>query len=162
MCVFWGEIRWRNWEPSEEYLNKVKGITSIAKLVNLMKDFEYKWDILTIFGREVFWDMWQMPDISLKTMEGDCEDAAILAVDILGRVIKKTDSMMLISAGQYREDGIIKTNAHAVTVIPNSGFDVISNNQFFTGYKTIEDIGKKWYPVKLIYQKLYNWQGRRI
>lgn len=163
MCIFLGELRWRCWKPNEEYLEKIKGITSIAKLVHLMKGFKYKWDIATLFGREILWDRWQMPDKSLETMEGDCEDAAILAVDILGRVIKKTDSMMLISAGQYKEDGKIKTNAHAVTIIPDGNkYDVLSNNQCFTGFDSIEKIGLKWYPVKLIYQKLFDWQGRRL
>lgn len=165
MCIYLGELRWRYWNPDEEYLEKISGIKTITKLINFMKDFEYKWDIATIFGREIPWDSWQMPDISLKTMQGDCEDAAILAVDILGRVIGKTDSMVLIIAGQYREDNKVKTNAHAVTVVPDNAklqFDVISNNQYFTGYKTIEDIGRKWYPVNLIYQKLFDWRGRRL
>lgn len=160
MCIYLGEFKWRNWKPDEEYLERVKGITSIAKLVYLMKGFGYKWDIATIFGKELFWDMWQMPDISLKTMEGDCEDAAILAVDILGRVIKKTDSMMMIAAGI---DSKNKLSAHSIAVIPDgSTLNVISNSQYFTGFESLQDIGEKWYPVKLIYQKLFDWQGRRL
>lgn len=162
MCIFLGEIKWRNWKPNEEYLDSIKDITSITKLIYLMKKFEYKWDMLTILGREVFWDRWQMPDISLKTMEGDCEDAAILAVDILGRSIKRTDSMMMITAGYYKKDGETKRNAHAVVVIPNSKFDVISNNNYFTGFKTLKDISLKWYPEGIIYQKKFDWQGRRL
>lgn len=164
MCFFWGEIKWRLWNPSDEYLLSIKDINTIPKLVSFMKGFEYKWDIATIFGREVFWDSWQMPDISLATMQGDCEDAAILAVDILGRKIR-TDCMMLITGGQYKKDGKICTNAHAVTVIPNnvkSTYDVISNSDYFEGFHSIENIGKKWYPIKLMYQKLFDWKGRRI
>jgi hypothetical protein len=160
MCIFLGEIKWRNWKPNEEYLDSIKDITSITKLIYLMKKFEYKWDMLTILGREVFWDRWQMPDISLKTMEGDCEDAAILAVDILGRSIKRTDSMMMIAAGI---DSKNKLSAHSIAVIPDgSTLNVISNSQYFTGFESLQDIGEKWYPVKLIYKKLYSWQGRRL
>ncbi|MDD4876868.1 MAG: hypothetical protein PHQ86_07065 [Dehalococcoidales bacterium] len=162
MCIFLGEIKWRRWIPNEEYLNKIKNINTIKILVDFMKDFEYTSDILTLFGREVPWDSWQMPDVSIKTMTGDCEDSGLLAIDILGRVIKRTDSMLMITAGYYKKDGETKRNAHAVVVIPNSKFDVISNNNYFTGFKTLKDISLKWYPEGIIYQKKFDWQGRRL
>lgn len=153
--------KWKNWKPTDEYLSAVKNFNTITKLQTLMVKFKYKWDKTKILFWEILWDSWQMPDESLVKMEGDCDDAAILALDILGRVQNKTDSKFLMFFGYYNKEGKRKMNGHCVTAFTyNNKFSIFSNNQLEHGFTSFEEIGKRYYPLGLKYLESRTWQGK--
>ncbi|MDD2777720.1 MAG: hypothetical protein PHI16_02330, partial [Methanocellales archaeon] len=111
--------KWKNWKPTDEYIMAVKDIDTIAKLKTLMSKFVYKWDTLKILFWTILWDNWQMPDESLKKMYGDCEDAATMAVDVLGRILKIDSARFIMTFGYKEVDGKRKYDGHAVTAFNN-------------------------------------------
>jgi len=152
--------RWHNWKPDAEYLSKVKEIDTIAKLHSFMSDFKYKWDTITILLWTILWDNWKMPDQSAEYMYGDCEDAAILAIDILGRIQKREDARFIMTFGYCIWNGKKKYMGHAVTAfLNNDKYDIFSNNTMEYGFKDFEEIGKKFYPLGLKYQEIRDWKG---
>jgi len=157
--------KWKNWKPSEEYLLKVKDLTTIAKLHSFMQEFKYKWDTITILFWKFLWDYWQMPDESVRKMEGDCEDLAILTIDILGRIQKRNDARFIMSFGYFLNNkDKRKLMGHCVTAFNNGKgkYNIFSNNELEYSYKDFLEIGHRFYPLGLKYQEIRDWQGKTL
>jgi len=156
--------KWKNWKPTDEYLTKVIDINTISKLQNLMKNFVYKWDKLRILAWKIIWDNWQMPDESLSKMEGDCEDAAILTLDILGRILKKEDAKFLMYFGHYMTNNKPNLMGHCVTAYKDvkGKYNIFTNNITEYGYDDFLAIGHRFYPLGLKYQEIRGWRGNII
>jgi len=152
--------KWKNWKPASEYLLEVDEITTITKLRALMKKFVYKWDTIRVLIWTILWDNWQMPDESLFKMHGDCEDAAILAADVLGRVQKRDDVTFIMIFGYYLTDNKRKLMGHCVTAIkPSTTYSIFTNNVVETGFKDFLAIGHRFYPLGLKYLETRDWKG---
>ena len=156
--------KWKNWKPSADYLSYIKFVDTVPKLHSFMQKFTYKWDTITILFWKVLWDNWQMPDESLKKygMKGDCEDAAILALDILGRIQKKEDAKLIVSFGYRMIDNKRKYDGHVVTAFDNSSgkYDIFTNNTMEYNFDDLLDIGHRFYPLGLKYQEIRDWRGK--
>ena len=153
--------KWKNWKPTDKYLLAVMNIDTIDKLGKLMSKFVYKWDTIKFLFWKILWDSWQMPDVSLEKMEGDCEDAAILALDILGRIQKREDARLILSFGYRMKDDRRKYDGHAVTAFNNGNgkYDIFSNNLMEHNFTSFVEIGHKFYPLGLKYQEIRGWRG---
>ena len=156
--------KWRNWKPTDEYLWEVQNVDTIAKLQTLMSKFVYKWDRIKILFWEILWDNWQMADESLSKMYGDCEDAAILALDILGRIQNKEDARLIVAFGYRMKDNKRKYDGHAVTAFDNGNgkYDIFTNNKMEHNFNDLLEIGHKFYPLGLKYMEVRDWQGNVI
>ena len=154
--------KWRKWKPTDEYLSAVKSVDTITKLQTLMSKFVYKWDTVKFLFWTILWDNWQMPDKSLKLMYGDCEDAAILALDILGRIQKKEDARLILIFGYRMKDNKRKFDGHAVTAFDNGSgkYDIFSNDTMEHNFTDLLSIGHKFYPLGLKYQEIRDWRGK--
>ena len=154
--------KWKNWKPTDEYLSVVKNYNTITKLQTLMGKFKYKWDKTKILFWEILWDSWQMPDESLAKMEGDCEDAAILAIDVLGRIQEREDARFMLVFGYREVDGKRKYDGHAITSFEdgNGKYNIFTNNKVEYGFKDLLSIGHKFYPLGLKYHEIRNWHGK--
>ena len=153
--------KWKNWKPTSEYLSAVKYIETITKLQTLMSKFTYKWDTLKILFWIIKWDRWQMPDESLSKMYGDCEDAAILALDILGRIQKREDVRFVMCFGYRMENDKRKYDGHVVAAFKNGTgkYDIFSNNLIEHNFTDFIEVGHKYYPLGMKYQEIRNWRG---
>ncbi len=152
--------KWKNWKPDTEYLSAIKNLNSIEKLHIFMKNFIYKWDTIKILLWKVLWDYWNMPDQSLKEMAGDCDEAAILTVDILGRVQGLVNSRFLMFFGYYDNNGKKKLMGHCVSVfVNNNKYSVFSNNELEHGFTSFEGIARRYYPLGLKYLEVRDWKG---
>ena len=152
--------KWKNWKPTDEYLSTVSRLDTITKLQELMSKFVYKWDTLKLLLWNVLWDYWNMPDQSLKEMQGDCDEAAILTVDILGRVQGLVNSRFLMFFGYHIFNGKKKLSGHCVCAfIHNNRYSVFSNNELEHGFISFEEIGKRYYPLGLKYLEVRDWKG---
>ncbi len=154
--------KWKRWKPDAKYLLKIKDLTTIEKLHNFMQQFTYKWDTIRILFWKTLWDNWQMPDESLEKygMKGDCEDAAILAIDILGRIQKREDARFIMSFGYYMESNKRKLMGHCIAAFPNKDkYDIFSNNEVEYGFKDFIGIGHRFYQLGLNYQEVSDWKG---
>ena len=156
--------KWKNWVPTDKYLITVQNIDTIAKLQTLMFKFIYKWDTIKILFWIFKWDRWQMPDESLSKMEGDCEDASILAIDILGRIQKREDARFVMSFGYRMENKKRKYDGHVVTAFDNDNgkYDIFSNNIMEHNFDDFVEIGHRYYPLGLKYQEVRDWKGNVI
>jgi len=156
--------KWRKWKPTAEYLSYIKYVDTIPKLHSFMQQFTYKWDTITILYWKLLWDNWQMPDESLKKygMKGDCEDAAILAIDILGRIQKREDARLIVTFGYREKEGKFTYDGHVVTAFEDGEgkYNIFSNNTIEYGFTDILAIGHKYYPLGLKYQEIRDWQGK--
>ena len=156
--------KWKNWKPTDEYLSTVSKLDTITKLQELMSKFVYKFDTLKLLLWNVLWDSWKMPDQSLKDMYGDCEDAAILALDILGRRQSWTKPQLLLFFGYYTDsNNKRKLQGHAVTAFKpnayNNTYSIFSNNEVEHNFTDLLSIGHRFYPLGLKYQEIRDWRG---
>ena len=154
--------KWKKWEPSADYLIVVDELNTVTKLKTFMSKFVYKWDKIKILFWEILWDNWQMPDESLLKMEGDCEDAAILSLDILGRIQKREDARFVATFGYYMTNSKSKLTGHVVTAFEDGKgkYNIFTNNKMEYGFQDFIGIGKRFYPLGLKYQEIRNWQGK--
>jgi len=141
--------KWQSFTPTNEYLDKVKDIITIAKLdifLNKIKPFaDTK-------------DYWQTPEETLNRGKGDCEDYSILAQDILVRM--NIEAMFIIYTGFNRNN---KKGCHAVCVFPYNGkYAMFSNNHLTEGYNDYISAGKEFYPNGLKYMEIRNNDGKVI
>ena len=154
--------RWHNWSPTNEYLSAVSQLDTITKLKSLMSKFVYKWDTLKILFWTVLWDNWQMPDQSLKDMFGDCEDAAILALDVLGRIQHREGARLIVTFGYYMTNNKPKLMGHVVTAFEDGkgGYNIFSNDAIEYGFIDFMAISRRFYPLGLKWQQVRNWEGK--
>lgn len=156
--------KWKNWKPDAEYLSVIKGLDTITKLHIFIQGITYKWDTLQILFWKVIWDNWQMPDETTRDMFGDCEDAAILAIDVLGRIQGLINSRFLMFFGYFDYNGKRKLFGHSVTAfVYNNKYSIFSNtessNELEHGFTSFEGIARRYYPLGLKYLEVRDWKG---
>ena len=151
MCIF--KNKWKDFEPTNEYLSVVNELTSITKLHSYLKQFKPK-------AEKPLKDKWKTPIEFIKDGEGDCEDFSRFAVDVLVRVIKIVKARFIIHSG-YDKSRWKTARCHAICVFPYKGKLAVFNfNQLFTGLSSYEDAGKITFPDGLKYQEVRDWQGK--
>lgn len=154
MCIVIN--RWRKFEPTKEYLSIVKGLTSVDKLHNYLKQFELK--------AEKGWnDYWKTPIEFIKNKDepNDCEDFSIFAVDVLVRIIGIDGARLIIQSGYDKERWGNKCMCHAICVFPYRGkLAVFDFNNLHTGLSSYEDAGRITFKDGLKYQEVRDWKGK--
>ena len=152
MCIF--KNKWTKFTPTQKYLDVVKGLTSIAKLREFLKDFQYT-------GEKG--DVWQTPEEFLKNEHLDCDDFMRFTVDVLARIMG-IDAKGVISSGYNKArwgNKIWNVKCHAITVFPYQGeYALFSNMEFKSGFDSYEDACKYTFPDGLKSMEIRDWQGK--
>ena len=144
--------KWRQFVPTQKYLDAVKDITTISKLDVFLDRIIYSAEDK---------DYWQLPEETLNRGKGDCDDFARLALDILVRVQKYKDVRFVGHTGYYTKDGKDKYGGHAVCVFPYNGkYSVFSNNKYYYNKDNLIDIGHMFFPKGLKYMEVRNEEGK--
>ena len=142
MCF---KSKWQKFNPSDNYLEAIKNITSINKLYIFIQAFTRKEDVK---------DYWQTPEQTLNRKTFDCEDMAIFCQDVLMRI--GIEAMVIIYTGTK------KAECHAVCVFLYDGkLAFISNECLYKDYDNYIDIGHKYYS-KLKQMIVYDHEGKVI
>jgi len=150
MCIVIN--KWKSFEPTQEYLSVVKGLTSIIKLYQYSQKFKY----IAEKG-----DHWKTPVEFMNDGGGDCEDWARWHVDILVRIISIEEARFVIHSGYDKKRWGNKMMCHAICVFPYQGeLALFSNNLFKTGYKDYIEAGHYTFPDVLKYMEIKDWQGK--
>lgn len=151
MCFI--KNKWQPFEPTKEYLDVVKVITSIKKLHEFLR--KYTW------VKEVK-DYWKTPIEFLKSIKpNDCEDFARFAVDVLVRIIKIYKARFITYHGYNHEKSGKELKGHAICAFPYRGkLAIFSNNKFYSGFNNYIEIGHKYYPDGLKSMKVRNYLGK--
>ena len=94
----------------------------------------------------------------------NCEDAAILALDVLGRRQSWTKPQLLLFFGYYTDsNNKRKLQGHAVTAYKSNVYDntysIFSNNEVEHNFTDLLSIGHRFYPLGLKYQEIRDWRG---
>lgn len=105
MCLF--KDKWPKGKLTEEYIQATQGIETLHQIVEYMRQFELRKDK---------GDHWQSPAETYERKMGDCEDMAIMTLDILTRVLKVEEAYFIIYAGYYMKGGKRTYSAHAVCI----------------------------------------------
>ena len=153
MCF--AKDKWRQFEPTEDYLLAVNQLDTIEKLHNYMKmNLRYVSDVK---------DYWQTPVETFMRGAGDCEDMARFAIDVLVRVQKLDNVRFIIYVGYYMKNGKKRKSGHAVCVFPDGEkYNFFSNNSLLKGFESYVDIGHESYPLGLKKMEIRNWQNYLI
>ena len=148
MCIGIFKNKWREFEPTNEYLSVIKELDTITKLHKYILNYKYIAEI---------GDHWKTPIEFLHDGGGDCEDFARFCVDVLVRIQKLKNIRFIIYAGYYKK----KYSAHAVCVFPyNERYSVFSNNSLLHQYNNYIDIGHEFYPDGLKHMEIRDWTGQ--
>jgi len=148
MCIF--KNKWTKFTPTKEYLDAVKGLTSVAKLYQFIQQFKRKEDIT---------DYWQTPEETLNRMTYDCDDTMRFTVDVLKRVMR-IEAKGVIHYG-YDKARFKGKRGHAITVFPYRGkLAMFSNREFKTGYNSYIEACKYTFPNGLKSMIVRDWQGK--
>jgi len=143
MCF--SKSKWQKFDPSNEYLETIKDITSINKLYIFIQSFTKKEDIK---------DYWQTPEQTLKRKTFDCEDISIFCQDILIKI--GIETVVIIY------NGTEKVECHAVCAFPYNGkLAFFSNKILYYNYDNYIDIGHRYYS-KLKQMLVYDHEGKVI
>ena len=152
MCIF--KNKWTKFTPTQEYLDAVKGLTSVQKLYQFIQQFQYT-------GEKG--DVWQDPEEFLKNKHLDCDEFMRFTVDVLKRVMG-IDAKGVISSGyDFARWGnkIWNIKCHAITVFPYNGlYALFSNREFKEGFGCYEDACKYTFPDGLKSMIVRDWQGK--
>lgn len=147
--------KWKDFEPTKQYLSVVSGLTSVTKLHNYLKQFKPK--------AEKGWrDYWKTPIefIENKDEPNDCEDFARFAVDVLVRIIGIDGARFVIHSG-YDKSRWKGVKYHAICIFPYKGkLAVFDFNKLYTGLSSYEGAGHITFPDGLKYQEVRDWQGK--
>ena len=153
MCIGLLKNKWTKFEPTAEYLQVVKPLTSITKLQEFLKQFQYT-------GEKG--DVWQTPEEFLKNEHLDCDDFMRFNVDVLKRVMG-IEARGVIHSGYNKASWGNKMMCHAICVFPYQGkLGLFSNKQLFTGLSSYEGAGHITFPDGLKYMEVRSWQGKVV
>lgn len=152
MCIF--RNKWKDFEPTKQYLSIVSGLTSVTKLHNYSQKFKY----IAEKG-----DYWKTPIEFLNDGGGDCEDFARFTLDVLHRILD-IEGKFVIQSGYNKAswgNKIWNVKCHAICVFEWQGkFGVFSNNQLYAGIDNYENAGKILFVDGLKSQIVRDWQGK--
>ncbi len=142
MCIF--KNKWKDFEPTKQYLSVVSGLTSILKLYQYSQKFKY----IAEKG-----DHWKTPIEFMNDGGGDCEDWARWYVDILVRIIGIKDARFIAYYAGLK--------GHAICAFPyRNKYSVFSNKQLLHSFADYIDIGHKFFPKGFKRMVIRDWQGR--
>jgi len=157
MCLF--KDKWPKEDLTKEYIKATKGIKSITKLNYFIVPFKRKEDKK---------DYWQSPSETYQKKTYDCEDMAIMVLDILTRVIGIRKAWFIIYGGYYKtKEGERKYSAHAVVIFEHNNklLNCEYSNKKLTflkqGMNMIKN-GYRHYPEGLKYYERRNPEGEII
>ena len=146
--------KWQDFIPTQNYIDKVKDITTVSKLDVFLNKITY-----TAEDK----DYWQTPEETVNRGKGDCDDFARLSLDILVRIQKRKDVRFVIYTGYYTKDGKDKFSQHAVCVFPYNGkYSTFSNYQYYYNKDNLIDTGHIFFPKGLKYMEVRNDEGKII
>jgi len=150
MCIVIN--KWKDFEPTQEYLSIISGLTSIDKLYQYSQKFKY----VAEKG-----DHWKTPIEFIDDGGGDCEDWARWYVDVLVRIVGIKEARFATYGGYDKKRWGNKIYWHAICVLPyQSELALFSNNLFKTGYKDFVETGHYTFPDGLKYMEIRDWQGK--
>jgi len=150
MCMFLN--KWRQFEPTTDYLSAIKGFNTITKLHNYILKYKYVSDKK---------DYWQTPVETFIRGKGDCEDFARFTTDVLVRIQNRENVRFIVYEGYYISNGKKLRKGHAVTVFPyHERYSIFSNNELLHQYNDYLAIGHKFYPDGLKYMEIRDWNGK--
>jgi hypothetical protein len=145
--------KWRQFEPTANYLAAVEKLDTVEKLHNYM---EYN---LRYVSDEK--DYWQTPEETFIRGAGDCEDMARFALDVLVRIQNIVNARWIAYTGYYLKEGKKVRSGHAVCVFPlNEKYAVFSNNSLEYNFENYIDIGHDSYPEGLKKMEIRDWTGK--
>ena len=151
MCL---KNKWTKFDPTQNYIDTVKVLTSVVKLREFLKDYKYT-------GEKG--DVWQTPEEFLKNEHLDCDDFMRFTADVLKRIMN-IEAKGVISSGYNKArwgNKIWNVKAHAITVFPYSGkLDMFSNQYFHSGFSSYEDACKYTFPDGLKSIEVRDWEGK--
>ena len=110
MCFF--KDKWPKGKLTEEYIQATQGIKTLYQIKGFIKPIKRKEDVK---------DHWQSPAETYKVKTYDCEDIAIMVLDILTRVLKVEEAHFIIYAGYYIKEGKRTYGAHAIILFYYNG-----------------------------------------
>jgi len=87
MCIGILKNKWKDFEPTKQYLSVVSGLTSVSKLYKYIQRFKYVSDK---------GDYWQTPVETLERGTFNCEDMARFTLDALVRIQRKEGARFVI------------------------------------------------------------------
>ena len=146
MCIGILKNKWRQFEPTIDYLSTIKELNTIAKLHKFILSYEYVSDKK---------DYWQTPVETFIRGKGDCEDFARFTIDVLVRIQGIENARFVVYCGKRLLEG------HAVTVFPyNEKYSMFSNNDLLHQYNNYLEIGHEFYPKGLKFMEIRDWTGK--
>ena len=155
MCTL--KNKWKDFTPTKQYLSIVSGLTSVTKLHNYLKQFKPK-------AEKPLLDYWKTPVEFVKDGEGDCEDFARFAIDVLVRIQKINEARFVISSGYDKSrwgNKIWNVKCHAICVFPYKGkMATFDFNKLFIGLSNYEGAGHITFPDGLKFQEIRDWKGK--
>ena len=162
MCLF--KDKWPKGELTQEYTWAVQGIETLHQIVEFIKPFKSKKDV---------GDYWQSPSETYERKTYDCEDMAIMVMDILKRVLKTEEVWFIIYAGYYMKEGERTYSAHAVCIfyhknpmIYQQGYYEFTNKTLRAAFEkdqgNLIEYGYRHYPEGLKYYECRDYTGKII
>ncbi|MCK4328342.1 hypothetical protein KAX02_00710 [candidate division WOR-3 bacterium] len=152
MCIGILKNKWRQFEPTTDYLSAIKELNTITKLHKYILDYKYVSDKK---------DYWQTPIETYIRGKGDCEDFARFTIDVLIRIQNRKNVRFICYCGYSLSGGKMIKSGHAVTVFPyNEKYSVFSNNYLLHQYNDYIEIGHEFYPKGLKYMEIRDGTGK--
>lgn len=149
MC-FKQKGKWQKFEPTKEFLEAIKDLTSIKKLHEFLKTYTWVKEVK---------DYWKTPEEFLLK-SGDCEDFSIFALYVLVKIGIK-EARLLIHHGFNHDRWGKEKKGHAVCAFPYRGkLAIFSQNKFKSGFESYEDAGHYTFPDGLKYQEVRDNEGK--
>ena len=154
MCLF--KDKWPKEKLTEEYIEATKDIKDLDKINSFIRPFKRKEDK---------GDHWQSPSETYKRKTYDCEDMAIMIMDILTRVMGRRMVWFIIFAGYYMKEGKKTYSAHAVILFESetrlTNYEYSNKKLIYLkqGISIIEQ-GYLHYPEGLKYIEIRNSEGK--
>lgn len=150
MCIF--KDKWTKFIPTEKYLLAVKDLTTLERLYNFLKNFQYTGE-----GKK---DIWQTPEQFLRNFELDCDDFMRFNTDVVKRVMG-IESRGIIHSGYNKKRWGNTVVHHGICVFPYQGkLGMFNNKKLILGINSYEDAGHITFPDGLKRQQVRNWQGK--
>ena len=162
MCLF--KDKWPKGEMTAEYAWAVQGIETLHQIVEFIKPFKRKEDKK---------DYWQSPSETYKRKTYDCEDMAIMVLDILTRVLKVEEAYFIIYEGYRMKEGKRVRKAHAVCIfyhekqmVYKQGYYEFTNKILRSAFEKVKinfiEYGYRHYPEGLKYYERRDRAGKII
>ena len=153
-------LKWKKFTPNDEFLEKVKDLTTIGKLQEFLNDnYTYEYDKPGFRG-----DIWKKPDEFLRDgVKGDCEDISRFNVWVL-RYLLKREAYFGMFTGFYKSGSEEINNCHAMAFYKtDNGWGVFDNRRlYYIPEGDFISVGKSFYKEGLKYIEILKPDGKVI